>query len=127
MSTLTEDQQRAFGDRITELYQDPQTAKYLSEKNSGLDPSKRLATLTAKKTAAASAEQNQTQAKAAFATATKTSVSSTEDYYKEASAAAAALVGELTEQHPLSHAIRKIRGGMVHESARGSKDTAPKS
>jgi hypothetical protein len=126
MSKLTEDQQRAFGDRITELFQDPQTATALLEKNSGLDPQKRIASLTAKQSAAFEAEKQQTQTKAAKANATQASISATEEYYKEASHAAEALIAELSNDHPLSHQIRQIRGGMSLTAARGPKEATVK-
>ena len=51
MSNLTEDQQRAFGDRITQMYGDSETAAALTAAGSGLNPANRSALLSAKKVA----------------------------------------------------------------------------
>jgi hypothetical protein len=125
MASLTEDQQRAFGDRITEIYADPDTATAVTASDKGLDLTKRNTALTAKKTAATKAEADQTKAKAALTKATEDSVAATSAYYKEASSAAEALVTELGEDHALSKQIRGVRGGMVNVAARGPS-TPPK-
>lgn len=125
MANLTEDQQRAFGDRITQMYGDADTAAALTAKNSGLDPSKRLTTLKAKQKIATDAEGAQTKAKANLKKATEDSIAATTDFYNEASRAAGALAEELGTDHPLSREIRKIRPGMSNEAARGPEKTTP--
>ena len=125
MASLTEDQQRAFGDRITEIYGKPETATAVTASDKGLDLTKRKTALTAKKTAATEAEGKQTAAKAALTAATEVSVAATTAYYKEASSAAEALATELGEDHALSKQIRGLRGGMVNVAARGP-NTPPK-
>lgn len=124
MASLTEDQQRAFGDRITEIYGKPETAKAVAASDKGLDLSKRKTALAAKKTAATEAEGEQTTAKAALTAATEASVAATTAYYKEASNAAEALATELGEDHALSQQIRGMRGGMVNVTARGPNTPA---
>lgn len=119
MSKLTEDQQRAFGDRIAEIYGKPETATAVAASDNGLDLSKRLTKLTAKQTAAAKAEGVQTQKKAEWMDATDKSQTATADYYAEASSAAEALITELGEDNTLSHQIRGLRGGMANTAARG--------
>lgn len=126
MSQLTEDQQRAFGDRITTMYGDASTAAALTAKDSGLDPSKRAATLKLKQKAAAEAENEQVKAKAALKKATEDSVAATADFYTEASKAAGALAQELGDDHSLSQEIRKLRPGMVNTAARGPQTETPK-
>ena len=123
MANLTEDQQRAFGDRVTELLGDPGTATALQNAGSGLDPTKRLAKLTGKKEAAAKAEATQTKKKAELTDASKASQDATADYYKEASSAVEALIGELGEEHSLARQIRGLRSSMSSPASRGS--TAP--
>ena len=125
MASLTEDQQRGFGDRINEIYGKPETATAVTASDKGLDLTKRKTALGAKKTAASTAEGDQTTAKAAWTDATKLSVAATDAYYKEASSAAEALVTELGEDHALSKQIRGLRGGMVNVAARGP-NTPPK-
>lgn len=119
MANLTEDQQRAFGDRILQMYGDPDTAAGLTARDSGLNPAKRHAALVLKQTAAMKAEGEQTKAKAALKSATELSVASTSEFYTEASKAAGALAEELGDDHALSQEIRKIRPGMSNEAARG--------
>jgi hypothetical protein len=121
MAALTEDQQRAFGDRITEIYGKPETATAVAASDQGLDLTKRKTALAAKKIVASKKEGDQTTAKAAWTDATKLSVAATEAYYKEASSAAEALITEIGEDHALSKQIRGLRGGMVNEAARGPK------
>src|SRR5947209_4531242 len=125
MANLTEDQQRAFGDRITKMYADPDTAAQLTAKGSGLDPSKRAALLKAKQIDAANAENLQVKAKAALKKATEDSVAATDDYYTEASKAAGALAQELGDDHTLSQEIRKLRPSMMNTAARGPQTAAP--
>jgi hypothetical protein len=121
MAALTEDQQRAFGDRITEMYDDPDTAAALTAKGSGLNPANRLTALAGKQDRANKAELAQTKAKAALKKATEDSVAATVAYYDEASRAAGALAEELGADHALSREIRKLRPGMTNEAARGPK------
>ncbi|GEM_PF-6338318 len=124
MAKLTEDQQRAFGDRILEIYGAPDTAAAVAKTDKGLNLAKRIAVLTAKQDAATKAEANQTQKKAEWMEATDLSQAATGDYYTEASSAAEALISELGEDAHLSHQLRQLRGGMINEAARGAK-TAP--
>lgn len=123
MASLTEDQQRAFGDRITKMYGDPDTAAALGAVGSGLDPTRRFTSLTAKQQAASDAETDQTKKKAALKTATENSVAATEAFYNDASSAAGALAEELGDGHSLSQEIRKMRPGMANEAARGPRST----
>lgn len=125
MASLTEDQQRAFGDRITEIYGQPETATAVATSDKGLDLTKRKTALGTKQSAATKAEGEQTKAKAALTQATENSVAATSAYYKEASSAAEALATELGEDHSLSKQIRGMRGGMVNVAARGPS-TPPK-
>jgi hypothetical protein len=125
MASLTEDQQRAFGDRITEIYNKPETATAVAASDKGLDLTKRKTALGTQQTAAAKAEGSQTAAKAALTAATEASVAATTTYYKEASNAAEALITELGEDHALGKQIRGLRGGMVNIAARGPS-TPPK-
>ncbi len=125
MANLTEDQQRAFGDRITTMYADPATVSALTAKGSGLDPSKRAATLKLQQKAAAEAENEQVKAKAALKKATEDSVATTSAFYTEASKAAGALAEELGDEHSLSQEIRKLRPAMVNTAARGPDAPAP--
>ncbi len=124
MATLTEDQQRAFGNRMSEIAEDPETQAALNAAESGLDLGKRKAKLAAKKTAADSAENEQTRAKVQLARTTGASVAATGDYYTEASDVAGAICKGLGEKHPLSRRIHRLRPEMSNEAARGSRKTA---
>ena len=128
MANLTEDQQRAFGDRIVELLGDEDTATALSTADTGLDPAKRLIRLSPLQDKAAKAEKEQTKKKAELSTATTNSQQATAAFYHEASTAAEAVIAALGEEHPLSAQIRKIRGEMSNPAARGpeARPTTPK-
>ncbi len=123
MAALTEDQQRAFVDRIVELYGHSETAAAVTASDKGLDPTKRLAKLTPLQTAAAQAEAAQSAAEVAFRRATEVSRSATAAAYKEASEAADALAGELGDKHALSQQIRSLRRSMSNPAARGAKSS----
>ncbi len=49
MASLTEDQQRGFGDRITEIYGKPETATAVAASDKGLDLTKRKTALGGRK------------------------------------------------------------------------------
>jgi hypothetical protein len=124
MANLTEDQQRAFGDRIVEICGDSDTAASCTAAESGLDPSKRLAKLDPLQGKASKAEVEQTKAKAALKTATEKSQAATGAFYTEASSAAEAIISAIGEGHALSQEIRKLRGGMTNAAARGPNTPA---
>ena len=120
MPNLTEDQQRAFGDRVVELLGDADTVTALSTADTGLDPAKRLGKLTPLQKAASKAENEQTKKKADLRKATDDSTAATAAFYREASSAAEAVISALGKDHALSEQIRSIRGEMSNVAARGS-------
>lgn len=120
IADLTEDKQRAFGDRIVELLGDPDLAAALTAADTGLDSTKRLARITPLKTKATQSENEQTKKKAELRKATDDSQADTANYYREASSAAEAVISALGEEHPSSGQIRSIRSGMSYPAARGS-------
>lgn len=125
MADLTEDQQRAFGNRIAEMLNDPDTKAALVAAGSTYDPAPRGARVAQEAKDANASEQKQTKKKSELKDATTETVANTTVLYTDASGAADTLVGELGRNHSLSHEIRQMRTGMINVAARGPHTAAP--
>ena len=115
---LTEAQKDAFNDWMLDLLKDPANKAAILAAKPGVtfDTPGYTTLLTAKDTAYAGKEGIVVGIKAQLVTANKNANDTLNDWYKESSNVADAVVGHCGKDHPLSKLIRNKRDSMDNES-----------
>ena len=115
---LTEAQKDAFNDWMLDLLKDPANKAAILAAKPGVafDTTGIVTLLTAKDTAYAGKEGIVVGIKAQLVTANKNANDTLNDWYKESSNVADAVVGHCGKDHPLSKAIRNKRDSFSHAS-----------